>query len=126
MSELPEVIYAGIIESAYLQGIEHTWCAGPTDHLSRYIHDEIIGWEVLRREHLGNLFDGWGYLYSTHQLIYDIYSKKLPDNSIFRVWVTWHALEIECERQGRLRFQPRSINDLKAILRSIDPVLVGE
>lgn len=122
MNELPEVIYAWIIKSEYLRDIEYTWSAEPGDDVSRYVRDEVIGWEAVR-EQLPGLLELWGWeSYPGYKNTF----KGRVDDRVYKIIVGPVGISVSASWLFTSTVKPRSINDLKAILRSIDPALVGE
>lgn len=138
MNELLEVIYAGDLIEDHTDGSDGGFYRSVISDSTpyRYIHDEIIGWEAVYKQ-MPELLKEWGFKNGSCDN-YTVESNIDPD-SLFSPRGYWHDAFFVCSLQledGIWLFderseefllrnsKPRSINDLKAILRSIDPALI--
>lgn len=130
-----EVIFAGDLIEDHTGGPDGGFYQlNPTDATPyRYVNNEIIGWEAVR-EQLMDLLIKWSWLpcdLFVRQSGFVAAFEYIPQLSITaQYFIKIFQEEMRVRTVGKrvfaMRFTPQSINDLKAILRAIDPVLVGE
>lgn len=140
MDDLPEVAYLVELDDDEINtptgGIwsEYSDCSFFDSQASvRYVRDEVIGWEAVRKQ-LPDLLIKWGWM-STDLVVQQpdfiaTFECLMDDGFSFRYVIRIYigGLKVHAVEAGTsdIVFSPCSINDLKAILRSINPVLVGE